>query len=70
MGTNRLSTIFESGRFETAQRTATPDLSGFTANPFGETVTEAQAQLYQAAFLKAQKTVSESQWPLAECWWN
>jgi hypothetical protein len=70
MATNRLSTIFDDSGTESASKTTTPDLSGFTANPFGDRITSAQAALYQAAFQNAQKAVSEPEWPVAECWWN
>jgi hypothetical protein len=44
---------------------------GFTVNPFAPAGPCWQMQIYQAAFLQAQKAVEDemNEWPLAE-WWN
>jgi hypothetical protein len=44
---------------------------GFTVNPFAPSSPTWQMQIYQAAFLQAQKALEEENddWPLAE-WWN
>lgn len=44
---------------------------GFTVNPFAPNSPGWQMQIYQAAFLQAQKALQDEQddWPLAE-WWN
>lgn len=44
---------------------------GFTVNPFASSNPAWQMQIYQAAFLQAQKAVQQEDedWPLAE-WWS
>ena len=45
------------------------ELVGFAVNPLAASVTPAQAQLYQAAFLAAQQQhEKDEEWPMAECW--
>ena len=53
-----------------AEATVQPG-QGFMMNPFAYLHPGWQAQIYQAAFLEAQKTVEAENhdWPLAE-WWN
>ena len=45
-----------------------PALSGFITNPLSESVTPAQALMYQAAYQQALKDSEEPEWPMAECW--
>ena len=59
---------FQSARFEFDGDVSYVDLSGFSSNPLGETLTSAQVQLYQAAFLQARKALAEPEWPWAENW--
>jgi hypothetical protein len=60
---NRLAGIWESGLG------GNPALRGFTANPLGP-VPAWQAEIYQAAFLQAQKDARETpkEFPWAESW--
>lgn len=65
---DRLAGFFGNGRVSNEMRETPGGLHGFTANPIGNAITPAQAMLYQAAFLQAQKDLEEPEWPLAECW--
>jgi hypothetical protein len=47
---------------------ADDNLEGFVTNPLAGSITLAQSQLYQAAYLQAKKDLQEPEWPLAECW--
>jgi hypothetical protein len=66
MNRDRFSELFGNRRHETRQTEV--NLRGFTINPLGGAVTPAQAQMYQAAYEQAQKSLEEPEWPLAECW--
>jgi hypothetical protein len=55
-------------RFGVDRQVAEGEPSGFMANPFGSSISAAQAQLYQAALLQAQRDLQLSEWPLAEYW--
>jgi hypothetical protein len=53
-------------RFGVDRQVAEGQPGGFTANPLGGSISAAQAQLYQAALLQAQRDLQSGEWPLAE----
>jgi hypothetical protein len=70
MSVNRIANLLK--RVAAEERSANDVGQGFTVNPFAAQCDPTwQMQLYQAAFLQAQKAVAEQDddWPLAE-WWN
>jgi hypothetical protein len=68
MSYNRTSTLFNRNRFETLEHTSNTDLRGFTTNPFASSVRPAQLQVYQAAFLQAQKELQKQPRWLQQLW--
>ncbi len=67
MRNERISRLLRN-RFAGDRQRVEIDLNGFMTNPFADMISPAQAALYQAAFLQAQRDVQESEWPQAECW--
>jgi hypothetical protein len=68
MSVNRIANLLKN----VAAMEDTTGLQGFMVNPFAPSNPFWQMQIYQAAFLQAQKAVEEQRdedWPMAE-WWN
>jgi hypothetical protein len=62
-GKARIDAVETSGLVQPAE------LGGFAVNPLAASLTPAQAQLYQAAFVMAQQQhQTDEEWPMAECW--
>ena len=71
MNTNRIANYMSEAREDSGEVLARSG-RGFALNPFGPTSAASwHAQIYQAAFLQAQKEIEEDEdgWPMAE-WWN
>ena len=68
MSVNRIANLLKK---VAAEEGAASVGQGFTVNPFVAQFNPSwQIQIYQAAFLQAQKAVAEEDgWPMAE-WWN
>jgi hypothetical protein len=69
MNEDRFAGLFTNQRREDGQLSGQESLRGFTTNPLGDSVTAAQALIYQAAYQRAQQEHQEPEWPDAE-WWN
>jgi hypothetical protein len=68
MSVNRIANLLKKVAAEQGSPTVR---QGFTVNPFASANPGWQMQIYQAAFLQAQKAVEAEQddFPIAE-WWN
>ena len=66
MHANRISPFLHGA----GAKPADDDNTGFIANPFGSATPDWQIQMYQAAYLKAQKDLQADSdaWPIAEFW--
>jgi hypothetical protein len=65
MRNDRITPFFFQQQTSNSQLASMPE-QGFIPNPF--VVSPAQALIYQAAFLQAQRSVRRSPWREAKCW--
>ncbi len=68
MNEERFSERFHQACFEKSNQADHESLRGFTTNPLCQSVTFAQAQMYQAAYQRAQMDSQKPAWLARQSW--